>query len=299
MQPVVQHVEPWMRLHIDANYLDESGKVCDAKAYARKARMVEAAGLNGIFNSTGFAGNERTVSDSTTWTLIAATATEHLEVGIACIKLPLFEPIDFAQRLMTLETMVPGRYTVGIGSGSGPKGFAALGLKWEDRFRITRDNMRKIRRLLNGETVDEANIAPFPEHLGGPHFVLAAWHSDISLKRAIREYDGWMTSCGNTNFNNLSEGIKKYRDLGGKRAMAMTGRIDLTAPTTKLADDESYTFYCGPEEAAERIQRLAELGYDDLGLHFYRNGKRACFTAEDLEQIRSLLPRDQRKPYAD
>src|SRR5690348_12869426 len=137
-----------MRLHIDCNYLDESGNACDAKAYMRKARMIEAAGFNGVFNSTGFSGNGRSFSDATTWTLIAAAATEHIEVGIACIKLPLFEPIDFSQRCMTLETMVPGRYTVGIGSGSGPKGFDALGLKWEDRFRITRDNMKKIRRLL-------------------------------------------------------------------------------------------------------------------------------------------------------
>ena len=288
-----------MRLHLDVNYLDENGKVCDAKAYARKARMIEAAGFDGIFNSTGFAGAESTISDSATWTLIAGTATEHIEIGVACIKLPVFETMDLAQRFMTFETMLPGRYTVGIGSGSGPSGFEALGLKWEDRFRITRDHMKKICRLLNGETVDAAYIAPFPEHIGGPRFVLAAWHSEISLKRAISEYDGWMTSIANTKFSAVAEAIRKYRDLGGKRAMAMTGRIDLTAPTRKLDDDEPYTFYCGPEEATERIQRLAELGYDDLGLHFYRNGKRACFTAEDLAQIRALLPRDSRKPYAD
>src|SRR4051794_1252276 len=98
------HVELMMRLHIDCNYLNDYGVACDAKAYMRKARMVEAAGFNGIFNSTGFAGNERTVSDATTWTLIAGAATEHIEVGIACIKLPIFEPIDLAQRFMTAET---------------------------------------------------------------------------------------------------------------------------------------------------------------------------------------------------
>jgi hypothetical protein len=45
--------------------------------------------------------------------------------------------------------------------------------------------------------------------------------------------------------------------------MVGTLDVDLTAPTTSLGDDERFTLRCGPQAAAERLQRLAELGYDD------------------------------------
>ncbi len=157
---------------------------------------------------------------------------------------------------MTIEAMVPDALPSTSKPDSAASGFEMVGLNFDDRFKIFYKNMDKVRRLLKGETVDTAYLAPWKEHIDGPRFVLTAWASELSLKRAIKEFDGWMTSCWNANFNTMADGIKGDRDLGGKRAMATTCRIDLTQPTKKASDDEPFMLFCDPTEAAERINRM-------------------------------------------
>ena len=107
-------------------------------------------------------------------------------------------------------------------------------------------------------------------------------------RRAAREYDGWMAS-GHTTFREIAEGIRIFRDHGGKRAMLMTLTIDLHARRPKLSEYDQFTLACEPAEAAEWLQRLAELGYDDVCLQQFGHTE-ATITEEDLRAIRSLLP---------
>src|SRR5262249_59167653 len=104
------------------------------------------------------------------------------------------------------------------------------------------------------------------------------------------------------NLRTVADAIARYRDLGGKRAMVSTCAVDLTAPTTPLADDEPFHLRCDPAEATRRLQRLAELGYDDILLVKADHTRRAPlyepdYTADDLAAIRALLPPDPRPPY--
>jgi hypothetical protein len=99
----------------------------------------------------------------------------------------------------------------------------------------------------------------------------------------------------------MGEAIEKYRDLGGRRALMGSVNIDLRAPTTERKEDDPFFLTCGPEEASDRLGHLEELGYDDVILHFTRSsdpiggmGYQHDFTAEDLEEIRALLPPDPR-----
>lgn len=268
--------------------------------------MVEAAGLDGIWNGDGsyFRGRYTEV-DPLAWMLVAAAGTEHIEVGLTVYQVPLREPVDLAQRLMTMHALTRGRFTCGVGAGSTERGaFAAVDVPFEERFKIFHRHMDAVRRLLAGEEVGPAVIPQWSETLGGPHFVLGAWHSEISLKRAVDEYDGWMSSSGMTNIRVMAEGIKKYRDLGGQRAMTTTCRVDLRATDATLVEEESFNLVCGPKEAAERLNRVAELGFDDICVRFVDHTRAGAdlgssnFTFEDLEEIRSLLPKDDRPPYA-
>jgi alkanesulfonate monooxygenase SsuD/methylene tetrahydromethanopterin reductase-like flavin-dependent oxidoreductase (luciferase family) len=164
--------------------------------------------------------------------------------------------------------------------------------------------MQVIRRLCNGETVGLANLNPWPEVKGGPRFVVGAWYSGIWLKRAARDYDGWMSSAGRTNLRTVGEAIGHYRQLHGKRAMVSTCAVDLAAPTTPLADDEPFHLRCDPTEASRRLKILADLGYDDILLVKADHTRRAPlyepdYTSADLAAIRGLLPKDERPPYSD
>jgi alkanesulfonate monooxygenase SsuD/methylene tetrahydromethanopterin reductase-like flavin-dependent oxidoreductase (luciferase family) len=296
-----------MRIGIDVPPHDEEGRILDLKGIMRRARMIEDAGLDGIWNGDGsyFRGRYTEV-DPLMWMLATAAGTEHIEVGLTVYQVPLREPVDLAQRLMTMQALTRGRFTCGVGAGSTAKGaFDAVGVPFEERFRLFHQHMDIVRRLLDGEQVGPAVLPGWPESRGGPHFVLGAWHSDVSLKRAAASYDGWMSSSGMTNIKVMADGIRRYRDLGGTRAMTTTCRVDLRAPNVALAEDASFNLICGPAEAAERLGRVADLGFDDICLRFVDHThpgpglSNANFTPEDLEEIRSLLPRDHRRPYAD
>jgi alkanesulfonate monooxygenase SsuD/methylene tetrahydromethanopterin reductase-like flavin-dependent oxidoreductase (luciferase family) len=297
-----------MRMGIDLPTNDSEGNILDAHGVATRARMIEDSGLDGIWiGDASYFRGRYTEIDTLAWLAVAVTGTEDIEVGLTVYQVPLREPVDLAQRVMTLHALASGRFTFGVGAGSTERGaFAAVGVPFDQRFKIFHRHMDTIRRLLNSEEVGPAHIPQWPTTLGGPHTVLGAWYSGVSLKRAAQEYDGWMSSSGMTNIKVMAEGIKKYRDLGGTRAMTTTCRVNLRAPDAALDEDAGFNLMCGPKEAAERLQRVADLGFDDICLRFVTDTSgrgaphaNANFTAEDLEEIRSLLPRDERKPYGD
>jgi hypothetical protein len=85
-------------------------------------------------------------------------------------------------------------------------------------------------------------------------------------------------------------------DMGGKRAMISSVMVDLTQPESHLGVDEPFNLRCGPESAAERLGRLAEIGYDDVLLVKAQEGRslyEAHLSAEDLRTLRGLLERDK------
>ena len=290
-----------MRIAINMPLKDASGVPLDATGIMTRARMVEDAGLDGIWMGDGISPN-MTRPDPLMWLLVACAATQKLEVGTSIFQVPLRNPVELAQRFLTLQALTRGRFTVGIGAGSTRSNHESVGTDFDQRFAKLKSDMDVIKRLCNGETVGTANLNPWPEVKGGPRFVVGAWYSGIWLKRAAQEYDGWMSSAGRTNLNTVADAIKRYRDLGGKRAMVSTCAVDLTAPTTEPKADESFHLRCEPAEASRRLRILADLGYDDILLVKADHTRRAPlyepdYTAEDLAAIRKLLPPDPRPPY--
>src|SRR5438477_8646922 len=149
--------------------------------------------------------------------------------------------------------------------------------------------MPMILKLFRGERVDGAFLAPWPDTAGGPPILIGSWHSGLWVRRAAKEYDGWIASGYFTSFRQLRDGIQRYRDAGGTRALVSTITVNLHAPNAPFDEDARFHLECAPAEAAERLQRLAELGYDDA-LLARANSSPADLPADDLAQIRSLVP---------
>lgn len=302
-----------MRVALNMPLLDASGTPLDTAGIAERARAMEKEGFAGIWLGDSFTPG-MTRPDPLMWLLSAAAATERIEVGTSILIVPLRDPVELAQRFLTLQALTRGRFTVGVGSGSTRNNYEALGRDFEGRFRKLDSDLKTIRALCNGETVGSAFLNPWPSVQGGPPIVIGAWHSGIWLERAVKSYDGWMCSAGRTNFRTMKEAIKRYRDLGGKRAIISSCMVDLTAPNSTLGDEDSFHLRCGPEEASERLHRVAELGFDDILLvkidhersrlgHADRDPGRtlsiyeADYRPGELEEIRSLLPVDPRGPW--
>jgi alkanesulfonate monooxygenase SsuD/methylene tetrahydromethanopterin reductase-like flavin-dependent oxidoreductase (luciferase family) len=270
-------------------YAQGDGRAMTVDQVMARAKLIESLGFDGIWlgDTVGRVTSAR--PDTLIWLTLCAAATERVELGTAIIQVPLRHPVELAVRLMTVQAMSKGRFVAGLGAGSTRADFEAVGVDYDSRFRVFAGALPQIRALLNDEQVGEANIHPWPDYSVAPPIIIGSWESGIWVERAARDYDGWMAS-GTTSFHALAEGIKRFRDAGGKRALVATIETDLTRPTKALSDDQPFNLHCSPEAAVERLARLAELGYDDALLS-QRGHTEATLTSEHLATIRSLVPR--------
>jgi len=251
------------------------------------ARSIKAAGFDGIWISDTVARGREARPDPLMYLVAAAAATSPgFELGTAVLQVPLRNPVELAQRLLTLHALCQGSFSFGAGAGSTRADFDSVGVEFDKRFQLLTESLSTIRRLCKGETVGSATLNPWPNTLGGPPILIGSWASDLWISRAAKDFDGWLTSGGGpggTNFRNLKEGIKKYRDLGGKRAIVATVGVDLRASSPPLNDDSRFTLRCSPQEAVERIERVAELGYDDVLL------RKDDLTQDDIAEVSATL----------
>jgi alkanesulfonate monooxygenase SsuD/methylene tetrahydromethanopterin reductase-like flavin-dependent oxidoreductase (luciferase family) len=263
------------------------GTAPDVREVMAIARTIEEAGFDGIWIGDAI-GRGRIFPDPLLWLGAAAAATERVDLGIAAYIVPLRNPIELSQRLLTLHALSRGRFMFGVGTGSNERDFKAVGSDWESRFKTLSTNLDIIRRLCRGEKVGDADLEPWPNATPGPPIMIGAWTSKIWIRRAAREFDGWLASGGGpggTTFKDMREGLTLYRAEGGKRAIVATVGVGLSEalPREPLTDDTRFTLRCHPADARDRIRAAADLGYDDVLL------RKDDLTRADVLQVAELL----------
>jgi alkanesulfonate monooxygenase SsuD/methylene tetrahydromethanopterin reductase-like flavin-dependent oxidoreductase (luciferase family) len=244
-----------------------SGQPSGASSLADAAQAAEAAGFASAwaFDSVG-RGALR--FDPLMALAVAATVTRGLELGTGIIQVPLRNPVELAQRVLTAHLVSGGRLLLGVGAGSTAGDFAALGLDFETRFRRLDESLAVMRRLWAGESVNGASLAPvWPAVLGGPPILIGSWAGSKWIERAAREFDGWVGSGARSSWRSLREGIARFRGFGGKRAVVTNVRVALDSPTASASGpDDPFDLKCPREIARERLHLLREWGYDDIVL---------------------------------
>jgi alkanesulfonate monooxygenase SsuD/methylene tetrahydromethanopterin reductase-like flavin-dependent oxidoreductase (luciferase family) len=313
-----------MRLGIQTPNVGSHHRPLTLDEITTHARVVEDAGFNGIWKGhhVPVPGDPmRSMPDPLVHLMLAGMATENLEIGTAVYGVPLGSAAELAQRVYTIQAFTQGRFTFGVGAGSQVLEYEHAGLSFEERFARLDGHMRYIRAIYEtlpdektermferdgaGKPAARAEARTDPtvaNQVGMPRTVLGVWLSRPQLKRAATQYDGWMGSAGPPARHSgwrpaVADTIKRYRDYGGKRAILTTVFVNLDMPEAKLNDDDGFHLVCGPRSAAERLHLLEELGYDDVILimldreGIYGDG---AFTPERLDEIRSLLPVDDR-----
>ena len=193
-------------------------------------------------------------------------------------------PVELAQRVLTTHLLSGGRLLLGVGAGSTPTDFAALGLDFAGRFGRLDASLALMRRLWAGEQVDGATLAPvWPEALGGPPVLIGSWAGSKWIERAAREFDGWIGSGARSSWRALRDGIARFRDLGGKRAVVTNVQVNLDSPTASPdGPDDPCDLACPPKVARDRLERLCALGFDDVVLVTRRHD------AAHLRELREL-----------
>ncbi|HEY7621549.1 MAG TPA: LLM class flavin-dependent oxidoreductase [Solirubrobacteraceae bacterium] len=123
-------------------------------------------------------------------------------------------PVAVAKALAAVDILSEGRLIAAIGPGSSKRDYDAVGIPFEDRWRLFDEAIDALRALLGGEL-----LAPAPVQPGGVPLWIGSWGSRAGLARVARAADGWLASA----YNTTPEGFAAARaDLA--RALAQRGR---------------------------------------------------------------------------
>ena len=134
----------------------------------------------------------------TTMTFVAG-ATKRIRVNSSVIVLPYHEPLAFAKAVATLDVLSGGRVTLTFGVGMARGEFAALGVPFEKRGRVTDEYVEVLKLLwtadkpeFHGEFADFSDVVFEPKPVQKPHPPIWFGGSSMAaLRRAARVGDGW------------------------------------------------------------------------------------------------------------
>jgi alkanesulfonate monooxygenase SsuD/methylene tetrahydromethanopterin reductase-like flavin-dependent oxidoreductase (luciferase family) len=185
-------------------------------------------------------------------------------------------PAPLAKALTAIDVMSGGRVVAGVGPGSSPRDYEAVGVPFEERWPRFEQAVAELRRLVG----PDSDLAPPPAREGGIPVWIGSWGSAVGLRRVRRLADGWLASAYNTTPERFAEARGKLPD-GFPNALstmwtwvtesrAERDRVlrDVLGPLLKRDPDELGEQVCvGPaEHCAELLSRYARAGCERVYL---------------------------------
>ncbi len=141
------------------------------------------------------------VLDSLSMLAALAVRTERVKLGTGVLVLPLRNPVELAKTTATIDHLSNGRLILGVATGWYQKEFAARGVPFQRRGKITERNLAVLRQFwteheVNGDADEmvfrRAVMLPKPVQRPTP-LLLMGGYVDRVLKRVATTSDGWLT----------------------------------------------------------------------------------------------------------
>jgi len=252
-----------------------------------------------------------------------AARTKRIRLGTAVLQVPLYQPVDLARRLVTLDHLSEGRLILGVGIGFIPKEFNNLGLDYRERSARAVEALEILEKLWTEPEVTfegkyyklrEVVLEPKPVQRprimilvgGGYHGITrgapgAAEKSRWSLgaiRRIARFGDGWISVSGMIA-EELLEGMERIKQAAREIGREIRdGEFDLTLESGYLTVGESV--------AAARQEARDFYGSRVAGGFYQVQGnpdldtwlERGCFGPPEriAEKVNEWLSYEQRVP---
>jgi alkanesulfonate monooxygenase SsuD/methylene tetrahydromethanopterin reductase-like flavin-dependent oxidoreductase (luciferase family) len=130
-----------------------------------------------------------------------------MELATTVANVALRGPVPLAKTLAALDILSGGRVIAGVGPGSSPRDYDAVGVAFEERWARFDEAAAILRSLLQAEPPPEPRrhyalpdvaLAPAPRRAGGIPLWIGSWGSPAGLRRVARLGDGWLASAYNT-----------------------------------------------------------------------------------------------------
>ncbi len=232
-------------------------------------------------------------------TALAAVLHASGDLALATtVALPVVRgPLALAKTVSALDVLSGGRMIVGVGPGSSPRDYQAVGIDFEERWPRFDEAARALRSLLRDDeapfagrwydTTDRA-IEPRPARRPGPPLWIGSWGSEAGLRRVARLADGWLASAYNTTPERFAAGRvllddalrARHREADVVPAVLATAFLcltdttadgervlrDLIAPTVRRPVDElrGRLPVGTPDQVTSLVARYVEAGLDEL-----------------------------------
>jgi probable F420-dependent oxidoreductase len=223
---------------------------------------------------------DRPFLDSLTCLAFLAGCTSTITLGISVLVLPYRHPLYWARVAASIERLSKGRLIMGVGVGWMQEEFAALGVSFKDRGKMTDEQLQIIQRLwseehisFSGQFYQFADLAFYPKPIQQPRIPIWVGGEGAAAQRRAAKYgDAWFPYFVEMTPAELKAGYDAVR-----RAATEAGRepeqvlltccrpIEVTpAP---VAQDECF-LRGSPEQLVEALRAYQAIGVSHLALQF-------------------------------
>jgi len=221
---------------------------------AEQARRYVGEGFESLWAAQAV-GRGFMVTDPLLALAVAASVTEGVALGTAIVQVPLYQTMDLAHRVLSLQQICGDRLILGVGAGSTEQDFAAFERPFTSRFEDFTARMAQLRQVLRTGKLEGADLSAWPAVLGGPPLFLGSWGKGV--ERAASSFDGWLASAHYRTPSQVNAALARYRRAGGGRAVVST---IILPPFTDLG------------ELKAKLDGFAEAGFDDAVVMFVTGG---------------------------
>ena len=242
---------------------------------------------------------DRPFLDSMTCLAFLAGCTEKITLGISVLVLPYRHPLYWTRVAASIEQLSSGRLIMGVGVGWMEEEFAALGVPFKERGRMTDEQLEILSRLWTEEHIDFegqyyhlGDLAFYPK----PAPRIPIWvggEGSAAQKRTARYGDAWFPYFVEITPAELRAGYDNVLRLAAE-AGRESEKIQLTCcrpiEVTKqavLQDDRRLRGT--PEQLVEALRAYRAIGVEHLALQFM--APRWPDRVEQIEQFaREVMP---------
>lgn len=280
-------------------FLPISGRATGPDTLMEAARSAEAQGFDALWSAdrvvtpwqikTSYPYSEnhefivppdRPFLDSFSCLAFLAGCTEKIMLGISVLVLPYRHPLYWARVAASIERLSRGRLIMGVGVGWMEEEFAALGVPFKDRGRMTDEQLQIIEKLwteehisFNGQFYSFQNLAFYPKPIQQPGIPIWVGGEGRAAQRRAAQYgDAWFPYFVDITPQELRAEYEHVLRLAAEMGRD-PGQVRLTCchqieVTRQPVPQDEHHLRGTPEQLVEALKAYRDIGVEHIALQF-------------------------------
>jgi probable F420-dependent oxidoreductase len=280
-------------------FLPISGSATGPDTLAEAAQTAEAQGFDAVWsadrvvtpwkiettypyseNQQFIVPAEKPFLDSLTCLAFLAGVTKTIQLGVSVLVLPYRHPLYWTRVAASIERLSKGRLIIGIGVGWMEEEFAALGVSFHERGRMTDEQLEALTMLWRDEHISYAgqhyrfmDVAFYPKPIQPSRIPVWIGGEGAAAQRRTAQYgDAWFPYFVRTTPAELRAGFERVREQAvsfgrDPDAIKLTCCRPIEVTSAPVAQDAE-VLRGSPEQLLETLQGYRAAGVAHLALQF-------------------------------